>query len=84
MSMGRKDISWINASKAICIVLVYMYHSSVYLGYQEELLYSIYVPFFTNAFFFISGYLIFKKQLHFEAISMKRKEWMAWGGAEIC
>lgn len=58
--MERKEIGWINTLKAICMVLVYAYHTSVYCGY-ESLGFRIYSPFFVTSFFFISGYLVYRK-----------------------
>ena len=40
------------------------------------------MPFFTNAFFFVSGYLLFRKQLAPNVISQNISNWMSsWGGA---
>ena len=57
--MENKEIGWINIVKAICMIMVYFYHTSVYCGYEPRL-FSFYSPFFVTSFFFISGYLIFK------------------------
>lgn len=74
------EISWINNAKVICLMLVYMYHSSVYSGFETDTLYSFYSPFFTCAFFFISGYLIFWKQLNPQLLSVRSLQWLVGGG----
>ena len=59
MDSNRKDIVWIDWIKTFCMFLVYWCHISMF-GIKC----AVNVPyafFFVNAFFFISGYLIFKK-----------------------
>lgn len=77
------EISWINNAKVICLMLVYMYHSSVYSGFETDTLYSFYSPFFTCAFFFISGYLIFWKQLNPQLLSVRSLQWLVGGGKKM-
>ena len=48
---------WIDLTKAICMIGVYLKHSQIYVGSAD---YGYWVdPFYVNAFFFISGYLFF-------------------------
>lgn len=75
----ERDISWINVSKAICMLLVFAYHTGVYLDYNSPL-YHFYAPFFTNTFFFVSGYLIFRKQLAQGVIDIPVKSWAGRSG----
>jgi len=58
----RKEIPWINWAKMLCIVFIYVNHSEIYL--QSFLPHrSLYLPFFVNTFFIISGYLFFKSHV---------------------
>jgi len=58
-----KDILWINYTKAISMILVYLVHSQLYYGYMMDNLNIFIHPFYVNSFFFVSGYLLFRKQL---------------------
>ena len=58
-----KDIIWINLLKALCMIFVYLDHSEVYYGFNPISYGPLFKPFYVNAFFFISGYLFFRKQL---------------------
>ena len=59
----NKDIYWINALKALCMIFVYFGHSELYYGATIGPVNWFRLTFNTNAFFFISGYLLFWKQL---------------------
>lgn len=58
--MTEERISWIDTAKAICMILIYMYHAEVKYGTESELLFNLRSPFFVNTFFFLSGYLLCK------------------------
>lgn len=60
---NKKNIPWINTLKAICIILVFMRHCELFYGYQIGWFNCITEPIYVNAFFLVSGYLLFKKQL---------------------
>ena len=62
-SNPKKDIYWINALKAICMIFIYFGHSELYYGVYVEQVDWFRLTFNTNAFFFLSGYLLFWKQL---------------------
>jgi len=62
-SNPKKDIYWINALKAICMIFIYYGHSELYYGVYVEQVDWFRLTFNTNAFFFVSGYLLFWKQL---------------------
>lgn len=64
-------ILWIDIAKGICILLVYLNHSEIYLGVSNPCFRALYSPFFVNLFFIISGYLLFKK--HFMAVVKNEK-----------
>lgn len=59
----NKDILWIDYTKAISMILVYLVHSQLYYGYMMDNLNNFIHPFYVNSFFFVSGYLLFRKQL---------------------
>lgn len=61
----NKDINWINNAKALCMIAVYYIHSLVYYGNSPggEFMSAFLYPFYVNLFFFVSGYLFFKKAL---------------------
>ena len=60
MENYRKDIVWIDWIKTIGMFFVYWCHIGMF-GTNKSGLYVPYGFFFVNAFFFISGYLVFKK-----------------------
>ena len=59
----KKDIVWINTMKALCIVAVFFVHCQSYYGLVIGGLNQFIHTFYVNAFFFVSGYLLFWKQL---------------------
>lgn len=76
----KKDINWINAIKAICMLMVYVVHCESYygqwLGHVNVFLHPVYV----NAFYFVSGYLLFRKQLSQPIIDEPLGKYIANGG----
>lgn len=68
----NKSINWINAAKAICILAVFYVHCEIYYGMSFKPLSAILHPFYVNAFFFVSGYLMFWKQLSSPRIDESR------------
>ena len=55
---------WIDNVKALCMIGVFLLHSEAYYGYGS-VQYGIFLtPFYVNAFFFVSGYLLFRKWLN--------------------
>lgn len=59
----NKQIIWINSARAICIISVFLIHCSSYYGFGLGIISDVVHPFYVNAFFFISGYLFFRKQM---------------------
>lgn len=57
-----KEIYWINALKAICMISVYIVHSEEYYGTGGVSYGYVLRPFYVNAFFLVSGYLFLKKE----------------------
>jgi len=77
---SRKNINWINAVKAICIILVYFIHSQLYYGCWMQVVNDYIHPIYVNAFFFVSGYLLFRKQLNTPLINQKGSQYVIGGG----
>lgn len=81
----KKQISWINTLKVLCMLMIYLNHSEIYCGTTIGDLRNIYLPVFVPAFFFISGYLLFMKQLSDSILSMDLKTWFkSRVGGGIC
>lgn len=61
---SKRNILWINLLKGICMISVYLLHAEVYTGLAWVKSYGFVLqPFYVNAFFFVSGYLLFRKWL---------------------
>lgn len=73
--MSATKLFWIDAVKAICMFSVYLLHSQQYYGLGNTDYGYALMPFYVNAFFFVSGYLFFKKYLAFDLTNIK-----SWGG----
>ncbi len=58
-----KNILWINYVRAISILSIYYIHAQEFFGYMVPGLSKFIHPFYVNAFYFVSGYLFFKKQM---------------------
>lgn len=59
----ENDLHWIVAVKAICMISVYLLHSEAYYGTGGISSGFFLQPFYVNAFFFVSGYLMFRKYM---------------------
>ena len=77
--MELKNIHWINMLKALCIIFVFLSHCESYYGLRLGWFDAIYLPFYVNSFFFVSGYLLFWKQLSEPKICEKRHEFIQGG-----
>lgn len=78
--MEKKNILWINNLRALCILSVFFVHAESYYGYNTGVLDHLVHPFYVNAFFFVSGYLLFRKQLSEPLISQTYSEYLVRGG----
>lgn len=78
---NQKSINWINAVKAIAIIGVFFVHSQLHYGCVLLIDKWIY-PWYVNAFFFVSGYLLFWKQLSSPRIDENRKVYILTGVAK--
>lgn len=61
--MEKKELLWINLLKAICIICVFYVHCQTYYGFGVKGVSTYIHPIYVNSFFFVSGYLLFRKQL---------------------
>ncbi|MBO7239643.1 MAG: acyltransferase family protein [Bacteroidaceae bacterium] len=60
-------LNWIDTLKAICMICVYIAHTEAFTTGSTMLSKAV-LPFYVNAFFFISGYLLYKKYLQNDII----------------
>lgn len=83
--MKKGNIGWVNTIKVLCMILIYLNHSEIYCGTDIGLLRNIYLPIFVPAFFFISGYLLFMKQMKEPLVTMRMRDWtsVAGGGKHL-
>lgn len=73
--MVKNNIGWIDLVKAICMISVYLLHVESYVGMVWIKSYGYLLqPFYVNAFFFVSGYLFFRKW-----IGDDRVDEFSWG-----
>lgn len=79
----KKNIPWINTLKALCIIFVFLRHCERYFGARFGLFDAVYYPFYVNAFFFVSGYLLFWKQLSSPRILESGSQYLAGGGKTL-
>ena len=81
----KKEIEWINVAKTLCIAIIFLNHSEFYCNCNIGVIRNLYLPFFVNTFFFLSGYLLLKKQLSPFYINASLKEWwnMPEGGRTL-
>lgn len=80
--MEKKNIAWINTCKALCMILVYLNHSCIVLGVGLGRYDDWYFALYVNAFFVISGYLLFRKQLSSPIVTETRKQYIRVGGGK--
>jgi len=77
------DINWINVVKALCIILVFLRHSENYYGISLGFFDGLYLTVYVNAFFFVSGYLLFWKQLSEPKILESASAYVTGGGKAL-
>ncbi len=78
--MDNKNINWINAVKGICMIAVFYVHSMILCGPKIPFASPEIHAFYVNGFFFISGYLLFWKQLTPPKIEENFTEYINKGG----
>ena len=80
---SSRVIPWINYLKAICIVFVFLRHCENYYGSGLGWFDALYLPFYVNVFFFVSGYLLFWKQLSSPKILEGRDTYLRGSGRTL-
>ena len=80
MNESKKTIYWINAMKALCILGVFFVHCESYYGMWLGDVNDYIHPLYVNAFFFVSGYLLFRKQLSEPLITQRASVYLLGGG----
>ena len=80
MNNTSKSINWINVIKALCIVFVFLRHCENYYGVHLGWFDGLFSTFYVNAFFFVSGYLLYWKQLSEPKILENHSEYAVGGG----
>ena len=70
----KKELNWVNVAKAISIITVLFVHTENYYGLKLGEINQFLCGFYVNAFFLISGCLLFRKQLNKPAIEAGRSE----------
>ena len=79
----KKNIPWINYLRGICILSVYFVHSNLYTCEYLSNVNLFIHPFYVNGFFFVSGYLLFRKQLSSPLIDTTLSEYAIGGGKQL-
>lgn len=72
----KKNLLWIDLAKGLCVLSVYFVHTASYCGYSISKVANYIHPFYVNAFFFISGYLLFRKQFSSSIITKPIAEYV--------
>lgn len=79
----KKELNWVNTAKALCIIAVLFVHSENYYRMRLEMVNPFICGFYVNAFFMISGYLLFKKQLSSPAIESDCAQYVIGGAKSL-
>ena len=56
----RAELNWVNVMRAMCMMGVYVWHSETFTS-APDVLTPLISPFCMAAFFFVSGYLFYRK-----------------------
>ena len=59
----QHKIHWINFIRALCIIIIYFIHAEEFFGFTIRGFDKYLLPIYVNAFYFVSGYLMFKKHI---------------------
>lgn len=77
--ISKKNLSWVNYARFMCMILIYFQHTMNRIGFStlpSGVAVSIWFkPFYVNLFFFISGYLLFKKYREIQFDKLDNKSW---------
>ena len=79
----KKELNWVNVAKAISIITVLFVHTENYYGLKLGEINQFLCGFYVNAFFLISGYLLFRKQLNKPAIEAGSAQYIIGDGKKL-
>ena len=80
----NKRFFWIDAVKTICMILVFFTtYTELCTGYSIRPMNDCLRPFYVNAFFFVSGYLLFRKKWSDSRSNQTVKAWHSRSGGQI-
>jgi fucose 4-O-acetylase-like acetyltransferase len=79
----KKELNWVNVAKAISIITVLFVHTENYYGLELGEINQFLCGFYVNAFFLISGYLLFRKQLNKPAIEAGSVQYIIGDGKKL-
>lgn len=79
----KKELNWVNVAKAISIITVLFVHTENYYGLKLGEINQFLRGFYVNAFFLISGYLLFRKQLNKPAIEAGSAQYIIGDGKKL-
>lgn len=79
----KKELNWVNVAKAISIITVLFVHTENYYGLEFGEINQFLCGFYVNAFFLISGYLLFRKQLNKPAIEAGSVQYIIGDGKKL-
>lgn len=77
-----KNITWINTVRALCVIAVFFIHAQIANDCWWGSINNFILPFYVNCFFFVSGYLLFWKQLSLPQIGESRMMFVRSGGGK--
>ena len=80
---NKKNILWINYVKAFAILSVFLIHCNNNYLHTSGALNLLIEPYYVNAFFFVSGYLFFRKQLSIPIIESSSRQYLAGDGKRL-
>jgi len=79
--MKKDNLQWINYMRGICMILIYFVHCLSYTENSVPVLSSLIHPIYVNSFFFVSGYLFYRKQFSKMIICKSRREFLKIDGS---
>ena len=79
----KKDIVWINTAKGIAMILIIIIHAQMGYGYVLNTFNNFLLPWVVNVFFFLSGYLLYRKQLSEPVVLENGKAFLKGEGRKL-
>ena len=80
----KREIYWVDGVRALCVIMVYFAHSVAIGGFGIPLaVYRLYDFVYVYGFFFVSGYLLFGKQLSHPVIGSSADDFLKGEGKKL-